>query len=358
MFDNLNSIKEFKVYQYTFLDDLSFTKSPEEVYKSFKRNDEQYSLDDYVDEIKNLFKNNGWEGDGEIEIIWLPPFIDFGQEDTLGNYLWHVKQQNNGISFVTSRYDLNFKRLNIQNDNCGSQNHISANIICDITLGYLSRLKTDKEAFITNYPENEYLEKRILYFTQNELVNNFFTYLEDCYHNVLVEVLQNGNKSRIMLQKTNSKIDLFQHDFSEYVSDSNYFTITSIVMDILNSYKFESSDEKLSKLFKGLEFKIDPETNDFIKKHIVIRNCIQHHDCELNAFMLKKYGKESISIKSNGGNLVFKKWAEILLTKEEVSDLFDSLFKTVISFNAHVDKRVQTRVWIEKDRYHTLLNRK
>lgn len=344
MFINLNSIKGFKVYQYTFLDDLSFTKSPEEVYKSFKRNDEQHSLEDYIGEIKNLFKNNGWEGDGEIEIIWLPPFIDFGQEDTWGNYLWHVKQQNNGISFVTSRYDLNFERLNIQNDNFGPQNHISANIVFDKTLSYLSRLKADKEAFIANYPENEYLEKRILYFTQNELVNNFFTYLEDCYHNVLVEVLQNGNKSKIKLQKANSKIDLSQYDFSDYVSDGNYFTITSIIMDIWNSYKFESSDEKLRKLFKGLEFEIDTETKDFIQKHIVIRNCIQHHDCELKAFMLKKYGKESIDIKSNGENLVFKKWEEIILTKEEVFDLFDSLFKIVISFNTHVDKRVQTRV--------------
>lgn len=54
---------------------------------------------DKVEDIKKAFLKNGWEGDGEIGLIWIPPFIE-ATGDTFGRYVWHVKQNNNGISFL------------------------------------------------------------------------------------------------------------------------------------------------------------------------------------------------------------------------------------------------------------------
>jgi hypothetical protein len=41
----------------------------------------------------------GWEGDGTIQMMWLPPFVGAGVEDAHGVFIWHVKQANNGTSW-------------------------------------------------------------------------------------------------------------------------------------------------------------------------------------------------------------------------------------------------------------------
>lgn len=49
--------------------------------------------------IGNLFKKGGWEGDGEIRRILVPPFLeDLG--DISGISLYFVKQSNNGTGFL------------------------------------------------------------------------------------------------------------------------------------------------------------------------------------------------------------------------------------------------------------------
>lgn len=63
----------------------------------------------------------GWNGDGEISEIWTPPFaiasildeeLDVGynliNHWKSGYILWHVKQKNDGLSFICS-----LKKLNI-----------------------------------------------------------------------------------------------------------------------------------------------------------------------------------------------------------------------------------------------------
>ena len=91
----MGNIETLKVYQYTFLDDLSFIKDPNDLDDDIKNN---FIKD--IEKVKNKFLDAGWEGDGKIGIIWIPPFIDLGVEDTWGSYVWHVKQRNNGISFL------------------------------------------------------------------------------------------------------------------------------------------------------------------------------------------------------------------------------------------------------------------
>lgn len=56
------------------------------------------------------FNKAGWEGDGTINIIWLPPFLFKGGE-THGACVWHVKQANNGTSWLCADRPYEFPGL-------------------------------------------------------------------------------------------------------------------------------------------------------------------------------------------------------------------------------------------------------
>ncbi|WP_218585350.1 hypothetical protein, partial [Pseudomonas sp. FSL R10-0071] len=64
-----------------------------------------------IEEAEKLLKRHGWEGDGTLELLWLPPFIGVGVEDTYGVVCFHVKQSNNGTSWFASKYALPFETL-------------------------------------------------------------------------------------------------------------------------------------------------------------------------------------------------------------------------------------------------------
>ena len=72
------------------------------------------SLKPYLEKIEELFREIGWEGDGKLGVIWIPPFVDIGIEDGWGTYIWHVKQSNNGTSWLASNCTLNFERIKAQ----------------------------------------------------------------------------------------------------------------------------------------------------------------------------------------------------------------------------------------------------
>src|SRR5438270_3846016 len=103
---------KLKVYQYHFLDDLSFVKRPQKVF--IESSEEE--IEAYIVAVRERFTEAGWEGDGDIGIIWVPPFVDIGIEDTWGTYIWHVKQSNNGTSWLASDAIINFKRIREQNE--------------------------------------------------------------------------------------------------------------------------------------------------------------------------------------------------------------------------------------------------
>jgi hypothetical protein len=111
MLSDVAAVQGYYLYAYTFLDDLQFIRSPEEVFVD----DDASRLNDVIEAVKKRFRDGGWEGDGDVGILWLPPFVDAGVEDTWGTYVWHVKQSNNGISFLASSHPLEFRRLAGQN---------------------------------------------------------------------------------------------------------------------------------------------------------------------------------------------------------------------------------------------------
>lgn len=96
----MKDVSQLRVYSYQFLDDLSFIHKPSDVPIFYDMKPGE--LDQFVDAVRRLFLAAGWEGDGDLGILWLPPFVDVGIEDTWGTYVWHVKQSNNGTSWLAS----------------------------------------------------------------------------------------------------------------------------------------------------------------------------------------------------------------------------------------------------------------
>ena len=58
-------LRSFKVTNYEWIDKLNFTIKPSDCLSDFE---------DYVEIAKELFLKAGWSSDGEIELMWIPPF--------------------------------------------------------------------------------------------------------------------------------------------------------------------------------------------------------------------------------------------------------------------------------------------
>ncbi|MGB4774257.1 MAG: hypothetical protein WBP45_03725, partial [Daejeonella sp.] len=79
---------------YEWIDNLNFTLKPEECLNN---------PEEYIRIAKELFLNEGWAGDGEIELMWVPPFMfqkTQTEDFTQGFVVWHVKQEEDGISWI------------------------------------------------------------------------------------------------------------------------------------------------------------------------------------------------------------------------------------------------------------------
>lgn len=101
--NNPKDVQSYFVYTYHFLDDRSFIPRASEKLRYYS---DGYT---YISEVEELFKNHGWDGDGEIGLIWLPPFVGLEVEDTYGILCFHVKQTDNGTSWIASPAPLQFK---------------------------------------------------------------------------------------------------------------------------------------------------------------------------------------------------------------------------------------------------------
>ncbi len=95
-----NELRNFRLFTHEYIDNLNFT---------FKPADFLSNADEYLKVASELFINAGWYGDGEIQLIWVPPFMldEFTMnEDAFGIVIWHVKQKEDGISWLLSPKEL------------------------------------------------------------------------------------------------------------------------------------------------------------------------------------------------------------------------------------------------------------
>lgn len=88
---------------YEWIDNLNFTINPEECLEN---------AEEYISVAKEMFLDAGWNGDGEVELMWIPPFMFKDvqiKEFTIGITIWHVKQLEDGISWLLSPISLPFE---------------------------------------------------------------------------------------------------------------------------------------------------------------------------------------------------------------------------------------------------------
>lgn len=100
-----NCLDDYIVYRYEHID------VPELMPTANALLQEVPNREDILNAVRNRLSSGGWEGDGDIRIMWFPPFTGAGIEDTWGTAVWHVKQYNNGMSFLASPVPLPFPRL-------------------------------------------------------------------------------------------------------------------------------------------------------------------------------------------------------------------------------------------------------
>ncbi|MEP6725557.1 MAG: hypothetical protein ABJC98_07065 [Bacteroidota bacterium] len=89
-------LRKFVVFTYEWIDNLNFTL-PAALFVS--------NADEYIQVAKERFLAAGWDGDGDIALMWVPPFMcrDFKMGDlSMGITMWHVKQTEDGTSFLLS----------------------------------------------------------------------------------------------------------------------------------------------------------------------------------------------------------------------------------------------------------------
>ena len=355
MLPEILDVQRFHVYRYTFLDDLQFIKPPNVVFAY----DEPDKVAAVLQAVATKFQEAGWEGDGDVGVLWLPPFIDAGIEDTWGTYIWHVKQSNNGISFLASRYTLTFARLADQNHReprGRPVNLVHSAVTCLLRDVASCRLELQTSlTHLRSLPHMDVVDtiiNNLLFHYQGILVRALNEFLDDCYLWFLVEVLESGNASKLRLQKSNVKLDLSRYlpdDDSDFGDNGSYppdLTIRGVISDIWKTFKFEPYKEKVRLLFSSINFKPKDELRASLFKHVVLRNCIHHHEGQVTTEALRQLGLTDVIMQNASGTYRLKCWARITFTEEEVLSLADSLQQIAIEFNAHVEKHTTVRHFI------------
>ena len=102
-FGNPVDLEIWHCYGFEYVDELSFMPKASEALKDWN------SAEQVIQAVSKKFDWMGWEGDGDIQLMWLPPFVKIGPYNDFGSYLFFVKQSNDGVAYLISRHKLPFK---------------------------------------------------------------------------------------------------------------------------------------------------------------------------------------------------------------------------------------------------------
>ena len=103
------TIKTMQIYMYHHIDLLLYIPSADSVLGDAP------NKVGIIQQLRERFLEAGWEGDGEIGMIWIPPF--FYGLDKKGICIWHVKQSNNGTSWLVSPVKLSPRAVDAPDNN-------------------------------------------------------------------------------------------------------------------------------------------------------------------------------------------------------------------------------------------------
>jgi len=358
--DDPEGVKDFFTYSYEHLDDISFMKAPEAVFE-----DEPLGSRAVLKEaVGARLREAGWEGDGQLEVFWLPPFADVGIEDTWGTYVWCVKQDNNGTSWLACKYALSFKRLAFQNEELPYETHLQAGIMF-LECSSLVRQLRDRQVVIKQRlhalselqePIASEIGSELLTSAQGSLVAEFNEFLDGSFLSLLDEILGHGNSSNLKLNKLKANLEPKRYLMDEEddvrvdVDGARWLTMRGVIRDIWISYKFEPFLQKLGLLFKACEFAPTEPALVVIKKHIQLRNCVQHHDRRVTKDALQTCGVEKFDVKENDGthtDLVV--CSEVRFTLAELERFNTAMEEIANEFYAHTAKKIRRKMWVPRN---------
>lgn len=103
-----SAIPGFHLYGYEWIDNLHFLLPPSRVIADPRR------CEAIEEAVRRRFSaEGGWEGTGKLSLLWLPPFV-FPLDLRIppeGVVVWHVKQHEDGLSFLLSPIPLPFEEF-------------------------------------------------------------------------------------------------------------------------------------------------------------------------------------------------------------------------------------------------------
>ena len=103
---DVSAIEGFHLYNFEWIDNLNFLRSPAELIP------DRLQRKRFEAVVAQRFSSEGWEGTGRLSILWLPGFV-FPMNCEIppeGVLIWHVKQHEDGISWLLSPIPLPFER--------------------------------------------------------------------------------------------------------------------------------------------------------------------------------------------------------------------------------------------------------
>lgn len=278
MFFEEELVEDFYIYKYQFIDELNYIFSPEDVYCDKELMHKQ------IDVVKYHFLQEGWEGDGNIGIIWIPPFLDESYDNNCGICIWHVKQNNDGISYLASKKELKSDRLNFNfevelkkeiNESEDFNKFVEVTITEAAKNDLISQLdkliEKLQEAYKLNNSKNlsDDLYNSLVVYIQNEIIADFNVFLDECYLKFLIHVLNDNNSDNIKLRpiKTNIKLDEISMN-SELGYAMPEMVIKQVITNCWRDYKFLSFNEKLINVIKYVGYNCDENLKKEIIKHV------------------------------------------------------------------------------------------
>ncbi len=311
------------IYEYQFIDISDFIRPVKEMKDRYQEMD-----DKKIEEIKKLFRNKGWQGDGELGIFWLPPFL-WDEGDTMGNFVWHVKQSNNGISFIASRVPLIFGCLSEQNHN----RMLTPNIY-SVTKDIEKNLENDVDKlnyhikYLSNSNEDAIIDikRSLLNAAHSNILVHFEDYLGKLFIVLVDEKYVNYNIN-IKINSMSVKLkDIDREDAFKNMLDfeKRRVVILDFLSDMYKSFLRDTFLEKLTFINKALKID-DSKIFNSIKTHKTLRNCVQHSHSKMTTDFVRQC---DIKILNNlMGEIKLGEKIEFKL--ETVQDLHDNLLKYI-----------------------------
>ena len=99
-----SAMRGFHVYGFEWIDNLHFVRPVSEILPN---------PSEYIEIARSRFLEAGWDGVGWVGLIWLPPFVfPINQKiSPEGVVVWHVKQTEDGVSWLLSPVELPFEEF-------------------------------------------------------------------------------------------------------------------------------------------------------------------------------------------------------------------------------------------------------